>query len=139
MKIIAVDIGTSRIKTACFDETGAMDSKRKEMKNLVKELKKLYPMMDQNIFMAHHNVNLDTCVGYYKDHKYHSFLDEYEEGEDDGRKIFTPYYPCREMLQRAYPIEKRAPSRPTLDYSWLQRQEGSGASIPQTRLLPFIR
>lgn len=72
-------------------ETGAMDSKRKEMKNLVKELKKLYPMMDQNIFMAHHNVNLNTCVGYYKDHEYHSFLDEYDEGDNDGRKIFTPF------------------------------------------------
>lgn len=30
MKIIAVDIGTSRIKTACFDETGAMDFLRSQ-------------------------------------------------------------------------------------------------------------
>lgn len=70
-------------------ETGAMDSKRKEMKLLIKNLKKVYVNADQNIFMAHHNVNLDTCVGYIKDRKYHSFLDEYEVKED-GTKINTP-------------------------------------------------
>lgn len=58
---------------------GAMDSKRKEMKNLVEELKKLYPPIDNNIFMAHHNVNLDTCVSFEKDREKHSFLEWYDE------------------------------------------------------------
>ena len=59
-------------------ETGAVDSKRKEMKNLVKELRKTNPTVDVNIFNTHHNVNLDTCVQYTKGKKKYHFLDEYE-------------------------------------------------------------
>ena len=64
-------------------ETGAVDSKRKEMKNLVKELRKVNPTVDMNIFNTHHNVNLDTCVAYTKGKKKYHFLDEYE-GENEN-------------------------------------------------------
>lgn len=70
-------------------DTGAMDSKRKEMKLLVKELKKVNFNVDQNIFMSHHNVNLETCVGYTKNNEYHSFLEDYEV-KKYGTKINTP-------------------------------------------------
>lgn len=65
-------------------ETGAMDSKRKEMKELVKSLKKINPNVDQNIFMAHHNVNLNTCCAFTFGDKKYSFLDYYDQEEEDG-------------------------------------------------------
>jgi tRNA 2-thiocytidine biosynthesis protein TtcA len=61
---------------------GAMDSKRKEMKNLIAELKKVNPGVEQNIFMAHHNVNLDTCIGYEQDRTKHSFFEWYDKNGD---------------------------------------------------------
>ena len=58
---------------------GTMDSKRQEMKEWLKDLKKQIKGVDRNIFMSHHNVNLDTCVGYTKNRVYHTFLEDYEE------------------------------------------------------------
>lgn len=52
-------------------------SKRKEMKILIKKLKKESPHIDANIFRSIHNVNLDTIIGYKKDGKTHNFLDDY--------------------------------------------------------------
>jgi len=54
------------------------DSKRLEMKRLIKDLKKKNPNIDYNIYKALDNVNLDCVVGYKKDKEKHSFLDEYE-------------------------------------------------------------
>ena len=47
--------------------------------------------IDEHIFKSMDNVNLNCALGYIKGNEKHSFLDEYEEGEDDGRKIFTPF------------------------------------------------
>lgn len=55
------------------------NSKRLEMKNLIKELRKVNPDVDHNIFTSMTNVNLDTVLGYKKDKQFHSFLDDYEE------------------------------------------------------------
>lgn len=54
------------------------DSKRREMKRLVKELKTKYDRIDENIFHAAHNVNMDCIVGYKKDGVSYSYLDEYD-------------------------------------------------------------
>lgn len=53
-------------------------SKRKEMKELVKQLRKINPNVDKNIFTSLDNVNLNCVLGYKKDGEYHSFLDEYD-------------------------------------------------------------
>lgn len=53
-------------------------SKRKEMKELVKQLRKVNPNVDKNIFTSLDNVNLNCILGYKKDGEYHSFLDEYD-------------------------------------------------------------
>lgn len=58
-------------------ENGEMTSKRKEIKELIKEMKKTNETVDINIFNSIHKVNLDTVIGYIKDDKKHSFLDEY--------------------------------------------------------------
>ena len=53
-------------------------SKRKEMKELIKNLRKVNPNVDQNIFKALENVNMNCIMGWHKDGKEYSFLDEYE-------------------------------------------------------------
>lgn len=55
------------------------ESKRKEIKELIRNLKEENDRVDSNIFTSASNVNLDTVVGYKKNKKYHSFLDEYDE------------------------------------------------------------
>ena len=54
-------------------------SKRKEMKELIKELKKINPDIDHNIFKALENVNMNCIIGWHKDGKDYSFLDEYDK------------------------------------------------------------
>ena len=53
------------------------NSKRKEIKELIKELRSINPNVDRNIFKSLDNINLDCVLGYTKDKKKHSFLDEY--------------------------------------------------------------
>ncbi|MCR4715677.1 MAG: tRNA 2-thiocytidine biosynthesis protein TtcA [Lachnospiraceae bacterium] len=52
-------------------------SKRQEIKNLIKTLKKTNPFVEKNIFRSVENVNLDTLIEYKKDGVRHNFLDEY--------------------------------------------------------------
>ncbi len=54
-------------------------SKRLEMKNLIKEMRKKSDYVDINIFKSIENVNLDAIIAYRKDGKKHSFLDEYKK------------------------------------------------------------
>ena len=54
-------------------------SKRQEIKNLIKDLKKINPNIDRNIFKSIDNVNLDCIIGYKKDNKKHSFLEKYDK------------------------------------------------------------
>ena len=63
-------------KTSYDEDTS---SKRKEMKQLIKDLKKVNPNVDMNIFKSIENVNLDTVIAYRKNGKMHSFLDEYDK------------------------------------------------------------
>lgn len=58
-------------------------SKRKEVKNLIKELKKVNPNVDMNIFTSMSNVNLNCVLGYKKGNIKHSFLEEYDEIKSD--------------------------------------------------------
>lgn len=54
-------------------------SKRKEMKELIKNLRKINKKVDHNIFKSLDNVNLNCVLGTKKNGVYKSFLDEYEE------------------------------------------------------------
>ena len=55
-------------------------SKRKEIKELLNELKKINPNVDSNIFKSTFDINLNTVLGYHKtkDDAY-SFLDDYDK------------------------------------------------------------
>jgi tRNA(Ile)-lysidine synthase TilS/MesJ len=53
-------------------------SKRKEIKELIDELRKVNPSVDLNIFKALDNVNMNCILGWHKDGEEYSFLDEYD-------------------------------------------------------------
>ncbi len=58
---------------------GIGESKRQEIKMLIKQLKRTNPNVDKCIFNSIHSVCLDTMVGYkYKGNEY-SFLDDYDK------------------------------------------------------------
>jgi tRNA(Ile)-lysidine synthase TilS/MesJ len=54
-------------------------SKRREIKNLIKELKLKNPRVDDNLFMSMHNVNLGAIVGWRNrdGEELHSFYEKY--------------------------------------------------------------
>ncbi len=54
-------------------------SKRKEIKKLIKELKKTNKNIDFNIYKSTDNVNLNCVLGTKKDKEYKSFLDSYND------------------------------------------------------------
>ena len=54
-------------------------SKRAEIKDLIRELRKKNPYIEKNIFRSVENVNLNTVIGYKKDGVRHHFLDEYDK------------------------------------------------------------
>lgn len=54
-------------------------SKRKEMKELIKNLRKINPSVDANIFKAMDNVNMNCILSWHKDGVNHSFLDDYDK------------------------------------------------------------
>ena len=54
------------------------DSKRKEIKNLLKELRKTNPYIDKNIYRSTEKVNLQTIISYQNKDKIESVLNEKE-------------------------------------------------------------
>jgi len=58
---------------------GSADSKRLEMKHLVKTLTALNPDADKNIFRSAHSVALDSLMYWKHQGTQYSFLDEFEE------------------------------------------------------------
>ena len=61
-------------------EDGSSNSKRQEVKELLKKLREVSPAIDMNIFRSVENVNLQTIISYHKGDEYHHFLDDYDEG-----------------------------------------------------------
>ncbi len=52
-------------------------SKRKEIKELIKKLRKTNESIDQNIFNAMSNININCILGWHDDKEKHFFLDNY--------------------------------------------------------------
>lgn len=59
-------------------DNGGGGSKRQEVKQLIKKLKKDNPTIEMNIFNSIHNVSLDTLISYKQKGVEHSFLDNYD-------------------------------------------------------------
>lgn len=76
----------SFIRCACkFTQEDEVEhfSKRKEMKNLIQELKKVNPYVEKNIFKSAQNVNITQIISYFDDDKHYHFLDTYEKEKKD--------------------------------------------------------
>ena len=69
------------INCACkfSDSSNNFDSKRKEVKELIKELKKVNPLIPNNLFESMSNINLDTMLGYSYERTYYDFKTIYEK------------------------------------------------------------
>ena len=65
-------------KRDSYDDVGQV-SKRAEVKELIRELRKKSPYIEMNIFRSVENVNVNTVIAYKKDGVRHHFLDSYEE------------------------------------------------------------
>lgn len=52
-------------------------SKRKEIKAMIKEMHRINPQVESNIFRSVEKVNLDTVIGYKKNSVVHNFLEDY--------------------------------------------------------------
>ncbi|ADU21793.1 tRNA 2-thiocytidine(32) synthetase TtcA [Ruminococcus albus] len=61
-------------------DDGSSNSKRQEIKELLKKLREISPAIDKNIFRSVENVNLQTIISYHIGDEYHHFLDEYDKG-----------------------------------------------------------
>lgn len=61
-------------------DNGGGGSKRQEVKELLKMLRKTNPAVDKNIFRSVENVNLQTIISYHRGNDYHHFLDDFDAG-----------------------------------------------------------
>ena len=59
-------------------ENGAETSKRLEIKNLIRSLKKTNPQIEMNIFRSVRNVNLETILGYHNHSESHYFMENFD-------------------------------------------------------------
>jgi len=75
--------GLSFLQCACRftenTESGVSDSKRKEVKELIRSLRKDNPDIEISIFNSLHSVEINTFPGYKLAGKEHSFLEHYED------------------------------------------------------------
>ncbi len=62
---------------------GIGESKRQEIKELIKSLRKENPEIENSIFRSLHAVHIDTFPGYKKDGVRHSYLEDYR-GEEES-------------------------------------------------------
>ena len=67
------------LNCACMVAAKKIGNKRREIKDLVQELKKTFSDVDRSIFKAAQNVNMDSILGWQKDGENHSYLDFYDE------------------------------------------------------------
>ena len=56
--------------------------KEKEIKELIKKLRKINPYIDYNIFKSMENINLKQILGYKDEDKKYFFLDDYNDKEN---------------------------------------------------------
>lgn len=64
-------------KRDSYDDVGQV-SKRAEVKELIRDLRKRSPYIEMNIFRSVENVNVNTVIAYKKDGIKHHFLEDYE-------------------------------------------------------------
>jgi tRNA(Ile)-lysidine synthase TilS/MesJ len=76
--------GIEAMNCGCKVASGQTSSKRKEIKQLIANLKKNFKDVDKSIYRSAENVNLNCLLGWQFNDKKSSFLDFYDENEYDG-------------------------------------------------------
>ncbi len=66
----------------CRVAAGKTSSKRSEVKKLIADMKNVFPGVDKSIFKSSYNVNINTVIGWVNGSEKHSFLENFEEGEE---------------------------------------------------------
>lgn len=79
IKRFAQNNGISPMNCGCVVAAQKTSSKRLEMKELIKTLKKTSNNVDKSIFQSAQNVNMDSILGWKKDKEKYSYLDFYDE------------------------------------------------------------
>ena len=73
--------GVQAMNCGCAIASGELPSKRRMVKELIKDLKKDYKDVDKNIFSSAENVNLNCVLGWKKGEESFSFLDDYDKND----------------------------------------------------------
>lgn len=68
-----------RLTENCILGDNGGNSKRQEMKQLIKKFRQTNSNIEMNIFKSIHNVNLTTIIGYNNNGKTYNFLDDYDD------------------------------------------------------------
>lgn len=74
-------IGLKALDCACSVTSSQESSSRKEVKELIKKLKKINPNVEKSIFRSGENVAVDAILGYVNRGEKHSFLEHYGDKE----------------------------------------------------------
>lgn len=61
-------------------------SKRREIKQLIRQLRQVNPFVESNIFKSVENVNLSTVIAYKQNGVRHHFLEDYKTAENNSAK-----------------------------------------------------
>ncbi len=67
-----------RLTENCVMGDNGGNSKRQEMKALIKRFRQISSHIEMNIFRSVHDVNLDTLIGYHNKTMSYNFLDDYD-------------------------------------------------------------
>lgn len=67
------------MKCGCKMAAGKISSKRKEVRQLIADVKKSFDNVDVNIYRSSENVNLNCVLGWKQGNKNYKFIDEYDK------------------------------------------------------------
>lgn len=81
IKRYTIHSGVAAMNCGCVIAAGKTSSKRREIKQLIKALKKNFNDVDKCIFQAAQNVNMDSILGWETGGKKYSYLDFYDKNK----------------------------------------------------------
>ena len=83
-------------------------SKRREIKQLIRQLKQINPLVEDNIFKSVENVNLSTVIAYKQEGVRHHFLEDYQTATSKSAKNVTLEQQSEQTcIQHAATVEKK--------------------------------
>ena len=120
-------------------EDGIGESKRQEMKMLMKQFRETSPHIEMNIFRSVENVNLSTVIAYKKDGVEHHFLETYDRGRHFRKTEYADIPAVMGLINQAkaymkeqgidqwqdgYPNEASIANDIAHDYSYVMEEKG---------------